>query len=86
MFSKILAEDANMSQIEKCTGCHGMKTIPCPVCDGRGSVSKKGTFWGEFGFGEKIECQSCLGTGKLLCPLCGGVGKIRTDKPKTGWL
>lgn len=73
-----------MAMIEICTGCRGSGTISCPVCEGRGTVSKKGNIMGELGLGNRVECPSCNGVGKLVCQLCGGVGKIQGGQEKPG--
>lgn len=72
-------------QVEKCAGCKGTGSIACPICNGMGTVAKKGNLISEIGFGNRVECQTCQGTGKLLCKLCGGVGMVNTDKTKTTW-
>lgn len=72
-------------QVEKCVGCKGTGSITCPICDGMGTIVKKGNIMSEVGFGARVECHECHGTGKLLCKLCGGVGKVNVDKIKTGW-
>jgi DnaJ-class molecular chaperone len=73
-----------MSPIEKCPSCRGQRKITCPLCNGNGTVSKKGNIL-EMGFGSRVECPGCKGVGELICDLCKGSGFVDTGKPKTGW-
>ena len=60
-----------MVTIQTCSGCKGTGKINCPVCNGRGRVSKKWTLL------QTMEGPECRGIGKLVCRLCGGVGNLR---------
>jgi DnaJ-class molecular chaperone len=70
-----------MVTVETCSGCQGTGKINCPVCNGRGRASKRGTLL------QTMECPECRGIGKLVCSLCGGVGKLRdrADKRPSVW-
>ena len=72
-------------QVEKCVGCKGTGSVSCPICNGKGVITKKVIIMSEMGLNNKVECQSCQGTGKLLCKLCGGVGMVHANNIKTGW-
>lgn len=74
-----------MNGVTICPGCHGKKTIKCPVCRGTGFAPKQNRA-AQIGFAKREACQECQGSGKLVCKMCGGVGKIRSDDRRSGWL
>jgi len=49
-----------------CAKCHGIKTVECSKCGGRGYVA---------GVLSNKTCDACNGDRKVECPRCGGTGK-----------
>ena len=63
-----------MATINICAGCGGKGKIKCPLCKGKGTITKRGNLLGS------VECHGCNGVGEILCKICGGVGKT-LDRP-----
>ena len=52
-----------------CTTCRGEKFVPCPRCEGKGTMVH---------FKQKVTCSLCRGKKMQPCAACGGTGKYGT--------
>ncbi|KAJ1696177.1 hypothetical protein LUZ63_004689 [Rhynchospora breviuscula] len=55
---------------EPCSGCGGMKFVPCETCSGSCKVFVSEDGEKEYGGGGFVRCKDCNENGLIRCPLC----------------